>query len=48
MWESLFYTYDMSTGNIYSDPPTNSLFNLDNMKQLVSLGQSTPNICFTN
>lgn len=42
-FEYLFATYNVTTG-VGSEPPTNSLFNMENMQALVSLGQTTPNI----
>lgn len=39
------YLFALSADSITgSDPATNSLFNLDTLKTLVSLGQSTTNI----
>ena len=40
-FESLFMLYDPET---LEDPLPNSLFNLDTLKQIVSLGQEAPNI----
>ena len=37
--ESLFYLPELGV-----DPPSSSLFNLDTIKQLISLGQSTANV----
>ena len=42
-FENLFYTYDVNQ-YVGSDPPTNSLFYIKNMQDLVTLGMSTPNI----
>jgi hypothetical protein len=42
-YENLFVTY--TPGGAYnSDAPSNSLFNINNMQQLVALGMNTPNI----
>jgi hypothetical protein len=43
-YENIFLTYDIYTKNPKSNPPVNSLFNMNTMQQLVSLGMSTPNI----
>jgi hypothetical protein len=42
-FEHLIAVYDMNVGK-GSEPPMNSLFNINNMQMLVSLGESTPNI----
>ena len=42
-FENLFETYDTDTF-VGSNPPVDSLFNLDNMKSLVDLGMAAPNI----
>ena len=42
-FENLFCNYDLTSG-VFSEPPSNSLFNIQNMQQLVSLGESTANI----
>lgn len=43
-YENLFATYDILSGNVRSEPPSNSLFNLNNFQMLVDLGMSTGNI----
>jgi hypothetical protein len=43
-FEHLFLTYDILSRNVFSDPPANSLFNIDNFKMLIDLGMSSPNI----
>lgn len=47
-YEHLFLTFDIYSKNVKSDPPSNSLFNMDNMKCLIELGMSTPNILTTD
>jgi len=42
-YANLFYTYDVSS-SVGTDPPSNSLFHIENMQILVDLGMSTPNI----
>jgi hypothetical protein len=42
-YEHLFANYDLLLGP-GTEPSGNSLFNMQNMQQLVSLGQNTPNI----
>ena len=42
-YENLFETYDTDTF-VGSNPPVDSLFNLDNMRSLVDLGMAAPNI----
>ena len=42
-YENLFVTFDTTVG-VGTEPPTNSLFNLNNMQTLVDLGMTTPNI----
>ena len=42
-YENLFATYEPSK-NPTTDPPSNSLFYLDNIKNLVKVGKNTPNI----
>lgn len=43
-YEHLFCTYDLSNADVNSAPASNSLFNMQNMMDLVELGMSTPNI----
>jgi hypothetical protein len=43
-YEHLFLTYDIFSQNTTTNPPLNSLFSLQNIQQLITLGQSTPNI----
>ena len=42
-FENLFETYDTDTF-VGSEPPADSLFNMDNMISLVNLGMAAPNI----
>lgn len=42
-YESLFEEYDITLG-VGSNPPSDSLYNIANMKQLVKLGNAAPNI----
>jgi len=46
-FEYLFATYN-TTATPSSDPPSNSLFNIQNMQTLVNLGTAAPNILTTN
>lgn len=46
-YEYLFTTEDPLVGD-GSEPPANSLFNIQNMQMLVNLGESTPNILTNN
>jgi len=43
-YENLFLTYDIFSNDPTSAPPSNSLFNMNNMMALTALGMSTPNI----
>lgn len=43
-YEHLFLTYDIASGDVNSNPPSNSLFDLNNFQQLVELGLTSPNI----
>jgi len=45
--EHLIAVYDMAVGK-GSEPPVNSLFNIENMQMLMSLGENTPNIMLNN
>lgn len=42
-YENLFLLYDLAEGPS-SNPPSNSLFDLENLKTLINLGQGTINI----
>lgn len=42
-YENLFLLYNQTLGPT-SDPPSNSLFDLDNLKMLINLGKNTTNI----
>jgi hypothetical protein len=46
-YDYLFATFDTSVAP-GTEPPANSLFNMQNMRMLVQLGKSTPNICTDN
>lgn len=47
-YEHLFATYDVTSKDPTTAPPTNSLFNMNTMQQFLALGSQTQNIATDN